>query len=79
MCSAEKTTFDWCPENARSRWFGESIPTDSYGGVTDEANARELRSHTANAIEAGIKFLLEEREQEPGRSVVNRLFGKGSD
>jgi hypothetical protein len=60
-------------------WFGESIPTDSYGGVTDEANSLDLRSRTANAVEAGIKFLLEERERDPGRSVVNRLLGKDSD
>jgi 1-acyl-sn-glycerol-3-phosphate acyltransferase len=60
-------------------WFGEPIPTDSYAGVADEANAHEVRSHTANAIEGGIKFLIEEREQDPGRSVVSRLFGKDSD
>lgn len=60
-------------------WFGEPIPTDSYSGNADEANALELRSRTANAIEAGIKFLLDERERDPGRSVVNRLFGKGAD
>jgi 1-acyl-sn-glycerol-3-phosphate acyltransferase len=60
-------------------WFGEPIPTDAYCGVADEANAREVRSHAANAIEAGIKFLLDERERDPGRSVVNRLFGNDSD
>lgn len=60
-------------------WFGEPIPTDAYGGVGDEANAREVRSRTANAVEAGIKFLLDQRESDPGRSVVNRLFGKDSD
>src|SRR5271170_889744 len=60
-------------------WFGEPIPTDSYGGVSDEANVLELRSRAANAIESGIKFLLDEREHDPGRSVVNRLLGKGDD
>jgi 1-acyl-sn-glycerol-3-phosphate acyltransferase len=60
-------------------WFGEPIPTDSYCDVADEANAREVRSRTANAIEAGIKFLLDQRERDPGRSVVNRLLGKDSD
>jgi 1-acyl-sn-glycerol-3-phosphate acyltransferase len=60
-------------------WFGEPLPTDSYGGVTDDANARALRSHAANAVEHGIKFLLEVREQDPGRSVVNRLLGKDGD
>ena len=60
-------------------WFGEPIPTGAYGGVGDEANAREVRSRTANAVEAGIKFLLDQRESDPGRSVVNRLFGKDSD
>jgi 1-acyl-sn-glycerol-3-phosphate acyltransferase len=60
-------------------WFGEPIPTESYGGVGDETNAREVRSRAANAVEGGIKFLLEERESDPGRSVVNRLLGKGDD
>jgi hypothetical protein len=60
-------------------WFGEPIPTGYYSGVADGANTRELRSHTANAIEAGITFLLDERERDPGRSVVNRLLGKDSD
>jgi hypothetical protein len=60
-------------------WFGEPIPTDSYSGVADEANAREVRSLAANAIETGIKFLLDQREHDPGRSVVNRLFGNDSD
>jgi hypothetical protein len=60
-------------------WFGEPIPTDFYRGVADETNARELRSHTANAIEAGITFLLDERERDPSRSVVSRLLGKDSD
>jgi 1-acyl-sn-glycerol-3-phosphate acyltransferase len=60
-------------------WFGEPIPTDSYGGVADEANALEVRSRAANAVEHGIKFLLEKREHDPGRSVINRLLGKGDD
>lgn len=60
-------------------WFGEPIPTDSYGGVADEANSRAVRSRTSSAVEAGIEFLLAERERDPGRSVVNRLLGKGSD
>jgi len=60
-------------------WFGEPIPTDSYGRLGDEANAREVRSRAANAVEGGIKFLLDEREKDPGRSVVNRLFGKSGD
>jgi 1-acyl-sn-glycerol-3-phosphate acyltransferase len=60
-------------------WFGEPILTDSYCGVADQANAREVRSRTANAIEAGIKFLLDQRERDPGRSLVNRLLGKDSD
>lgn len=57
-------------------WFGKPIPTDSYGGVADEANARKVRSRTAKAVEAGIEFLLAEREQDPGRSVVHRLLGR---
>jgi 1-acyl-sn-glycerol-3-phosphate acyltransferase len=60
-------------------WFGEPIPTESYGGRGDEANALEVRSLAANAIEGGIMFLLDEREHDPGRSVVNRLLGRGDD
>jgi hypothetical protein len=60
-------------------WFGEPIPTDACGDVADEANAREMRSRTAKAIEDGMKFLLDQREQDPGRSLINRLRGKGND
>jgi 1-acyl-sn-glycerol-3-phosphate acyltransferase len=60
-------------------WFGEPIPTAVYDGVADEANARELRTRTANAIEAGIEFLLDRREQDPGRTLTNRLLGRGGD
>lgn len=57
-------------------WFGDPIPTDEWGRVADEANAREVRSRTAKAIESGIQFLLDERESDPGRSLINRLRGK---
>ena len=60
-------------------WFGDPIPTDQYDGVADEANAREVRSRAANAIESAIKFLLDERESDPGRSLINRLRGKGGE
>ncbi len=60
-------------------WFGEPIPTTVYDRVADEVNARELRSRTADAIEAGIEFLLDQRAQDPGRSLTNRLLGRGGD
>lgn len=60
-------------------WFGEPILTDAYRGMADEANARELRSRTANAIEAGIEFLLNERELDPHKSLIARLLGRGGD
>jgi 1-acyl-sn-glycerol-3-phosphate acyltransferase len=60
-------------------WFGDPISTEQYDGVADETNAREARLRTANAIEAGIKFLLDERESDPGRSLISRLRGKGGD
>ena len=54
-------------------WFGEPISTVEYDGVADEDNARELRARTAAAIEGGLDFLFDERENDPERSLLQRL------
>jgi hypothetical protein len=54
-------------------WFGEPISTVEYDGVADEDNARELRTRTAAAIEGGLDFLFDERENDPERSLLQRL------
>ncbi len=59
-------------------WFGEPIPTLQYGGVADEDNAREVRARTAASIEGGLKFLFDEREKDPERSLLKRLRPWGS-
>lgn len=60
-------------------WFGEAISTDQYRGVADEDNARELRARTAASIEGGLDFLFGERENDPERSLLQRLSPWGSE
>ena len=60
-------------------WFGEAISTDQYQGVADEDNARELRARTAASIEGGLDFLFGERENDPERSLLQRLSPWGSE
>ncbi len=57
-------------------WFGEPISTEtSQGQQADEAVVRTLRDRTKKAVEQGMEFLLNERENDPHQSVVNRLLG----
>ncbi len=57
-------------------WFGEPIPTDAVTGQQDDdAVVRAVREQTKNAVEAGVEFLLTARENDPNRSVVQRLLG----
>jgi 1-acyl-sn-glycerol-3-phosphate acyltransferase len=60
-------------------WFGEPISTVEYDGVADEDNARDLRARTAAAIEGGLDFLFDERENDPERSLLQRLNPFSSD
>jgi 1-acyl-sn-glycerol-3-phosphate acyltransferase len=60
-------------------WFGEPISTREYGGAADEDNARELRARTAASIEGGLNFLFDERENDPERSLLQRLNPWSSD
>jgi hypothetical protein len=55
-------------------WFGEPIHPSGHHH-TDDGDVREVRENAAKAIEKGIAYLLEERERDPGRSLVARLFG----
>ncbi|MGD9621255.1 MAG: lysophospholipid acyltransferase family protein [Mycolicibacterium sp.] len=57
-------------------WFGKPIQTASLAGQqADDAVVRRIRERTKKAVEAGIEFLLDEREKDPNRPVVKRLLG----
>ncbi len=57
-------------------WFGEPITTSADRGLQDDDEVvRKVREQTRIAVEQGIEFLLDEREHDPNRSVVNRLLG----
>lgn len=55
-------------------WFGEPIDCTSFTGDT---GARRLRDETRREVEYGIRFLLAERERDPGRRLLPRLLGRG--
>ena len=58
-------------------WFGEPIDTKRFARRHDDADAaRAVRDETKQAIEAGIEFLLAERDADPNRGLVARLRGK---
>ncbi|MCH9710534.1 MAG: acyltransferase family protein [Actinomycetia bacterium] len=57
-------------------WFGEPIPTEPFKGQqADDAVVRLVREQTKEAVETGMEFLLGERENDPNRSVIQRLLG----
>lgn len=57
-------------------WFGEPIETTAVSGRhSEETVVRHVRESTKVAIEKGIAFLLDERDNDPNRSVRKRLFG----
>ena len=57
-------------------WFGEPIATESIQGRQDDDSVVEsVRDQTKRAVEAGLEFLLAERDRDPNRSVVKRLLG----
>ena len=60
-------------------WFGEPISTGEYDGVVNEHNARDLRARTAASIEGGLDFLIDERENDPERSLLKRLIPSDSE
>ncbi|MFN8087682.1 MAG: lysophospholipid acyltransferase family protein [Mycobacterium sp.] len=57
-------------------WFGEPIATESIQGHQDDDSVVEsVRDQTKRAVEAGLEFLLAERDRDPNRSVAKRLLG----
>ena len=55
-------------------WFGEPIDTKRFARRRDDPDAaRAVRDETKQAIEAGIEFLLAERDADPNRGLVSRL------
>lgn len=55
-------------------WFGEPIDTTRWDGHgEDDAAAGALRDEVRAAVEGGIEFLLDERERDPNRGLLERL------
>lgn len=58
-------------------WFGEPIDTTHFATRHNDADAaRAVRDETRQAIEAGIEFLLAERDADPNRGLAARLRGQ---
>jgi SnoaL-like protein len=56
-------------------WFGRPVDTSRYGGAgDDDAAARAVRDEVRAAVEAGIQILLAERERDPQRGLLPRLW-----
>ena len=61
-------------------WFGHPVDTSRYGGAgDDEAAARAVRDEVRGAVLAGIEALLAERERDPPRGVLGRLWHEARD
>jgi len=55
-------------------WFGEPIPTEQYGGDSENDEfANEVRDKTKAAIETGIKELQEKQSNDPDRYFIDRV------
>ena len=56
-------------------WFGQPVDTSRYGGAgEDDAAARAVRDEVRAAVQAGIRILLAERERDPHRGLLPRLW-----
>lgn len=56
-------------------WFGQPVDTSRYGGAgEDDAAARAVRDEVRAAVQAGIRILLAERERDPYRGLLPRLW-----
>jgi 1-acyl-sn-glycerol-3-phosphate acyltransferase len=56
--------------------FGEPIRTaDLMGRESDDAACFDVREQVRTAVEAGVEFLLHERENDPSRGLLSRLRG----
>jgi 1-acyl-sn-glycerol-3-phosphate acyltransferase/ketosteroid isomerase-like protein len=61
-------------------WFGEPVDTSGYGDVgDDDAAARTVRDEVKAAVEEGIQTLLSEREHDPHRGLLPRLWHEEQD
>ena len=61
-------------------WFGHPVDTSRYGGAgDDEAAARAVRDEVRAAVLAGIEALRAERERDPPRGVLGRLWHEARD
>ena len=55
-------------------WFDEPVGTTRFAGQDADTAARTLRDEVKRAVLAGIQFLRDERDKDPDRNLVNRLF-----
>jgi 1-acyl-sn-glycerol-3-phosphate acyltransferase len=55
-------------------WFGEPIDTARFAGHDSDTAARAVRDEVRQSVEAGIRFLHDERDHDPDRALVNRLL-----
>jgi len=56
-------------------WFGEPVDTSGYGGAgDDDTAARAVRDEVKAAVEEGIQTLFSERECDPHRGLLTRLW-----
>ncbi len=59
-------------------WFGEPVDSARFGSSFDDTEAaRALRDQVRQAILVGIQSLRDERDQDPHRSLLSRLRGRG--
>lgn len=57
--------------------FGPAIPTAPYQGDTGEESCRALRDQVKAQVEASIAALLQEREQDPARTLLPQRLRRG--
>jgi 1-acyl-sn-glycerol-3-phosphate acyltransferase len=55
-------------------WFGQPVDTTRFAGQDADTAARTLRDEVKHSILAGIQFLRDERDHDPGRDLVKRLL-----
>lgn len=57
--------------------FGNPIPTDRFNFEDTKENAMELRDVVKASLEEGIEFLKAEREKDPKKDLLRRVFNSG--
>jgi 1-acyl-sn-glycerol-3-phosphate acyltransferase len=59
-------------------WFGEPVDSARFGSRFDDTEAaRALRDQVRQDILVGIQSLRDERDEDPHRSLLSRLRGRG--